>query len=138
MQLAVAAKPRPRAASRAAAGGEAGGAVAGPPMLAPSPSSLFVEILNHYLYFFDHGCTLITPAVLQVRCGARALRLVHVHQHLHSPPQNLLARLGFHNVMQQEPLHFDPHLPLQSLLELVANEMSAEACKEDQPLQVPG
>ncbi|PSC73631.1 vacuolar sorting-associated 35B-like [Micractinium conductrix] len=86
-QLAVAAKPRPRAASRAAAGGEAGGAVAGPPMLAPSPSSLFVEILNHYLYFFDHGCTLITPAVLQ------------------------------------------------SLLELVANEMSAEACKEDQPLQ---
>ena len=51
-QLAVAGKP--------ARGGDA---AAGP----AAASSLFVEILNHYLYFFDQGCQLITTAVLQVR-----------------------------------------------------------------------
>lgn len=30
------------------------------------PAFLFVEILNHYLYYFDHGCELVTTAVLQV------------------------------------------------------------------------
>ena len=30
------------------------------------PAALFVEILNHYLYYFDQGLTLITSAVLQV------------------------------------------------------------------------
>lgn len=44
-QLAVAAKPA----------GDAAG-----------PALLFVEILNHYLYYYDSGCELITPAVLQV------------------------------------------------------------------------
>lgn len=49
-QLAVAGKP--------ARGADAS---AGP----AAASSLFVEILNHYLYFFDQGCQLITTAVLQ-------------------------------------------------------------------------
>ena len=30
------------------------------------PAALFVEILNHYLYYFDQGLTLITSTVLQV------------------------------------------------------------------------
>ncbi|KAI7841140.1 hypothetical protein COHA_005110 [Chlorella ohadii] len=51
------------------------------------PGGLFVEILNHYLYFFDQGCQQITAAVLQ------------------------------------------------SLLELVANEMAAEGCRDNEPLQ---
>lgn len=29
--------------------------------------SLYVEILNHYLYFFDQGLESITPSVIQVR-----------------------------------------------------------------------
>ncbi|EFN52770.1 hypothetical protein CHLNCDRAFT_54198 [Chlorella variabilis] len=69
-QLAVAGKP--------ARGADAS---AGP----AAASSLFVEILNHYLYFFDQGCQLITTA---------------------------------------------------SLLELVANEMAADACKDNEALQV--
>ncbi|KAL4440093.1 hypothetical protein ABPG75_003094 [Micractinium tetrahymenae] len=81
-QLAVAARPRPRSATP--------GSNAPPgsaPALVASPGSLFVEILDHYLFFFDQGCGQITTAVLQ------------------------------------------------SLLELVANEMAAEACKDDEPLQ---
>ena len=31
-----------------------------------TPASLFVEILNHYLYYFDQGLTLISSSVLQV------------------------------------------------------------------------
>ena len=31
------------------------------------PAALFVEILNHYLYYFDQGLTLISSTVLQVR-----------------------------------------------------------------------
>ncbi len=31
------------------------------------PAALFVEILNHYLYYFDQGLTLINSTVLQVR-----------------------------------------------------------------------
>lgn len=30
------------------------------------PAALFVEILNHYLYYFDQGLTLISSTVLQV------------------------------------------------------------------------
>jgi vacuolar protein sorting-associated protein 35 len=30
------------------------------------PAMLFVEILNHYLYYFDQGLSLITASVLQV------------------------------------------------------------------------
>lgn len=30
------------------------------------PALLFVEILNHYLYYYDQGCELVTQAVLQV------------------------------------------------------------------------
>lgn len=55
---------------------------------APStePVALFVEILNHYLYFFDQGLSTITPSIIQ------------------------------------------------NLLELVANEMAAEACQKDKAL----
>ncbi len=31
------------------------------------PAALFVEILNHYLYYFDQGLALISSTVLQVR-----------------------------------------------------------------------
>ncbi len=46
------------------------------------PTSLFVEILNHYLYYFDNGLELITPAVLQVRGPASCWlqRTVHLFQ----------------------------------------------------------
>ncbi|KAL4438691.1 hypothetical protein ABPG77_006295 [Micractinium sp. CCAP 211/92] len=81
-QLAVAARPRPRSATPT--GDSAPGSA---PALVASPGSLFVEILNHYLLFFDQGCQQITAAVLQ------------------------------------------------SLLELVANEMATDACRDDQPLQ---
>lgn len=30
------------------------------------PAALFVEILNHYLYYFDQGLALISSTVLQV------------------------------------------------------------------------
>ena len=30
------------------------------------PVALFVEILNHYLYFFDQGLATITPSIIQV------------------------------------------------------------------------
>lgn len=71
-QLAVAGKPA------------RGGDVSSGPAAA---ASLFVEILNHYLFFFDAGGQLITTAVLQ------------------------------------------------SLLELVANEVAADACKDNEALQ---
>ena len=32
-----------------------------------APASLFVEILNHYLFYFDQGMPGITPSVLQAR-----------------------------------------------------------------------
>ena len=31
------------------------------------PAALFLEILNHYLYYFDQGLALISSTVLQVR-----------------------------------------------------------------------
>lgn len=62
VQLAVAARPRPRSATPT--GDSAPGSA---PALVASPGSLFVEILNHYLLFFDQGCQQITAAVLQVR-----------------------------------------------------------------------
>ena len=36
-----------------------------------APALLFVEILNHYLYYFDQGCDQVTPAVLQVERGGQ-------------------------------------------------------------------
>ena len=30
------------------------------------PVSLFVEVLNHYAYYYNQGVTSITPSVLQV------------------------------------------------------------------------
>lgn len=32
------------------------------------PVSLLVEILNHYIYYFEQGLPNITPSVLQVSC----------------------------------------------------------------------
>lgn len=67
-QLAVAGKPA------------RGGDVSSGPAAA---ASLFVEILNHYLFFFDAGGQLITTAVLQASgqaCGAAAAyRSVALH-----------------------------------------------------------
>ena len=123
LQLAVAAKP--------AVASDAG--VAG-------PASLFVEILNHYLYFFDHGCQLITTAVLQVRCGRACWvgrlwaqgRRVACWNTLLKPA----GGLGCGRAFADRGRLLAP-LPacLQSLLELVANEMSAGACKDNEALQ---
>lgn len=68
LQLAVAARPRPRS-------GMTGGdmPLGGVSSLVASPGALFVEILNHYLLFFDQGCQQITTALLQVRLKSTAL-----------------------------------------------------------------
>lgn len=43
---------------------------------AAAPGFLFVDILNHYCYFFEQGCALITPPVLQAR-APRACTCMH-------------------------------------------------------------
>ena len=40
-----------------------------------APASLFVEILNHYLFYFDQGMPGITPSVLQARALGQVLGL---------------------------------------------------------------
>jgi vacuolar protein sorting-associated protein 35 len=118
-QLAVAGRPSP------ARGGEPGGGPA-------AASSLFVEILNHYLLFFDRGCQLITPPVLQVCLwvGGR-------------------GRMFASDVAAAElsltPARCDPLTPAwcwlrccslpQSLLELVANEMATDAARDSEAVQ---
>ena len=43
------------------------------------PVSLFVEILNHYMYYFEQALPNITPSVLQVRLGPVSLPLALMH-----------------------------------------------------------
>ena len=47
------------------------------------PAALFVEILNHYLYFFDQGLALITSTVLQVRVMTQQPLAVLSGHHVH-------------------------------------------------------
>lgn len=69
--------------------------------------ALYVEILNHYLFFFDQGLDTITPSIIQVRW------LLCCIQH----GCNIMCVFV-----------------TQNLLELSANEMAAEACKKDAEL----
>ena len=39
-----------------------------------TPASLFVEILNHYLYYYDQGLSLISASVLQARARPASMR----------------------------------------------------------------
>ena len=55
-----------------------------------TPASLFVEVLNHYLYYYDQGLALISSSVLQVCSHLHAvpcfeiLFTVAAHQWHHS------------------------------------------------------
>lgn len=82
------------------------------------------------------GCQQITAAVLQVRpacCGADWNRMptaatrAHCHASFDCHPWQISPRT--HSCSTS-------NFPSQSLLELVANEMAAEGCRDNEPLQV--
>ncbi len=76
--------------------------------------SLYVEILNHYLYFFDQGLETITPSVIQVW-----MLLL-----------NVLTGVCVCFMLRSETISQPPNT--QNLLELSSNEMVV--CKEDKAL----